>query len=118
MLLLLADENFPLKSVKHLRQIGFDIKHISGELASIKDHEVIEIAIEEDRLILTFDSDFGELIFKLGYRPKGVIYLRLKSYRPEEPGQILEQIFKNQQLEFTGFLTVIDRDKIRQRKIG
>jgi len=117
MLLLLADENFPLKSVNYLNDKGFDIKHICGELASIKDEKVIAIAIEEDRLILTFDSDFGELIFKLGYRPKGVIYLRLKNYRPEEPGVIVEEVFENGTLQFAGYLTVIDRDKIRQRKI-
>ncbi len=61
---LLANENFPLRSVSYLREKGFDIKAIGVESPSIKDREVMEIAMREDRLILTFDRDYGELIFR------------------------------------------------------
>ena len=54
---LLANENFPLKSYKALQEKGYDIKHIGLELPSITDEEVMTIAIEEGRIILTFDSD-------------------------------------------------------------
>ncbi|PHI17954.1 hypothetical protein CEQ90_20460 [Lewinellaceae bacterium SD302] len=119
MLLLLADENFPIASYNYLKGKGYNILHIINEkLDSISDIEVIEFAIKNDRLIITFDSDFGELIYKLGYEPKGVIYFRWKSFKPTDPGIYLDNLIEKEELDFSGFITVIDNDKIRQRKIN
>lgn len=72
---LLANENFPLKNIHYLKSKGFDISSIGTDNPSIKDNVVMDIAIKEERTILTFDRDYGELIFKNNYKPKkGVIY--------------------------------------------
>ena len=114
---LLANENFPLKSVIHLKEKGFDITAIGIDNPSIKDSEVMDIAIREGRLILTFDRDYGELIFKHNYRPeKGVIYLRLDEFQPEHPGQLIENLLSNTELNFDNTITVVDLIGIRQRK--
>ena len=77
----------------------------------------MEIAISEQRTILTFDRDYGELIFRYNYKPeKGVVYLRLDKYEPEEPGIIIESILTNMKIDLTRALTVIDKNGIRQRK--
>ena len=60
---LLADENIPLASIKVLRDFGYDIKAIGEDDKSISDKQVLEIAVKEKRLIVTFDRDYGELIF-------------------------------------------------------
>lgn len=59
-----------------LAEKGYDIIHIGLEFPSVSDEEVIEIAIKQNRIILTFDSDYGTLVFQKGYKPLGVIYLR------------------------------------------
>lgn len=70
----LANENIPVSSVLHLRSIGFDITSIGEDAPGISDTNVMNIAIKENRTIITYDSDYGELIFKYGYKPKaGVI---------------------------------------------
>lgn len=75
---LLADENFPYKSIFCLRDKGYNILSIGIDNPSITDFEIMKIAISEERTILTFDRDYGELIFRWNYKPeKGVIYLRL-----------------------------------------
>lgn len=74
---LLADENFPFQSVQVLKARGYDIKVVGLEYGGITDQEVMQIAMREGRTIVTFDRDYGELIFRRGYRPPaGVIYLR------------------------------------------
>ena len=84
---LLANENFPLASVKILADAGFDIIAVGKDYAGIFDSEVIELAMTEKRTILTFNRDYGELIFRKGYKPQsGVIYLRWDSFQPNEPG--------------------------------
>ena len=114
---LLANENFPLQSVKILEAAGFDIKSVGLDYAGIMDSEVMDIAVSEERVIITFDRDYGELIFKKGYRPKaGVIYLRWDAFQPDEPGKYLIQLFQSTDIKFEEMLTVISETNIRQRK--
>lgn len=116
MRILLADENFPLPSVKELRVNGHDVYAVAELDASIPDELVIEKAIAEGRIILTFDKDFGELVFKNGYRPPaGIIFFRWEHYQPHEPGKFLNTVFENEKLTFDFKITVIDEENIRQR---
>lgn len=87
---LLANENFPIKSIQYLRSKGFDITSIGADNPSIQDYAVMTIAIQEGRTILTFDRDYGELIFKHNYKPpKGVIYL-FKAGKRDPAKEVLE----------------------------
>jgi predicted nuclease of predicted toxin-antitoxin system len=60
----LANENFPRPSTIILRENGFIIKSVQEDYSGISDLEVMKIALELNLIILTFDSDYGELIFK------------------------------------------------------
>lgn len=114
---LLANENFPLSSVKILENNGYDVLFIGRDHSGYLDSEIMEISIKEERTILTFDRDYGELIFKEGFKPsKGVIYIRWHHYFPDEPALYLLKLFKKESYNFDNKLTVIDKDKIRQRK--
>lgn len=114
---LLANENIPLATIYYLRGIGLDIASISEDASGIQDRVVLNIAHEQERTILTFDRDYGELIFKHRLKPAaGVIYLRLDEYTPEEPGKIIEKLIVGSQFDFSNTLTVVDKDGIRQRK--
>ena len=114
---LLANENFPYKSIYYLKEKGYDVLSIGMDNPSILDSEIMKIAIDEERMIMTFDRDYGELIFRHNYKPQqGVIYLRLDKYQPHEPGLIIEEIITNKEIDLTRTLTVIDKNGIRQRK--
>ena len=111
----LANENFPRPSVAFLRTNNIDIVAIAEQSPGISDMEVMRIAINEGRIILTHDSDYGELIFKFGYKPKeGVIYFRISDFEPIGPGKILLELI-HQEINFSNYLTVIDENSIRQR---
>ena len=71
---LLANENIPLASVTYLRTSEFDIKAIGVDNASISDREVVNIAILENRTIITHNRDYGELIFKHGLKPNALVF--------------------------------------------
>ena len=73
----LANENVPLPSVRILQKAGYDVLAITEESPGIEDNEVLAWAVSGKRVILTFDRDYGELIYRLGLTPpSGVIYLR------------------------------------------
>ena len=60
---ILANENIPLDSILLLKERGYDIKSVAIESFGITDKEVLNLSIEEERIIVTFDRDYGELIF-------------------------------------------------------
>jgi predicted nuclease of predicted toxin-antitoxin system len=114
---LLANENFTKASVLLLRSQGYDITSIGEDNPSISDKSVMQIAEIEQRIILTFDRDYGELIYKHNYkREQGIIYLRLKSYAPEEPAKHVDELLKVLKIQTNRSLTVYDGKNVRQRK--
>lgn len=116
MIKFLANENFPLASLKILKLAGFDISYIGTDFKGISENEVIQIAIQENRTILTFDRDYGELIFKKKYKPTaGVIYFRWNEFLPDYPGKYLIELLNSLDISFEGKLTVITKDSVRQK---
>jgi predicted nuclease of predicted toxin-antitoxin system len=80
----LANENFPRPSTQLLRANGFSVKSIQEECSGISDEAVIEMAVASNLIILTFDSDYGELIFKYAKtNPPSVVFFREKGQHPE-----------------------------------
>lgn len=113
----LANENIPSASIRQLRDEGFDVVSIGENFPTIKDEAVILFASMENRIIITFDRDYGELIFKHKLsNSAGVIYLRLQNFQPDEPARILVNLFKSE-MTFEGFFTVVSETDIRQRKL-
>jgi len=78
MMRLLANENFPGDAVTALRQYGHDVAWIRTDSPGISDIEVLERAQRENRIVVTFDKDFGELVFRLRLPAlSGIILFRI-----------------------------------------
>ena len=114
---LLANENIPLRSSQYLEEKGYDILHIGIINPSITDEEVMKLAVEQNRIIITFDRDYSILVFRDGHRPPGVIYLRLQDYLPVYPGEFIHHLIGSGEYEFERQFTVVNENNIRQRKI-
>jgi predicted nuclease of predicted toxin-antitoxin system len=114
----LANENFPYPSIKVLRDNGLEVYSIGEESSGISDEVVLKRAVLEDLIILTFDRDYGELLFK--YRldpPPAIVYFRNKGKVPSDAATMLLEILQNQDLVIQDMFTVISEDGIRQRKL-
>jgi predicted nuclease of predicted toxin-antitoxin system len=74
----LANENFPGAAIEALRAAGNDVAWIRVDAPGSSDPEVLARAAREERVLLTFDKDFGELA-KASPLPArcGVILLRI-----------------------------------------
>lgn len=114
----LANENFPLASVLRLREAGHDITSVVEISAGMKDVIVLDRAAREERILLTFDRDYGELIYRRKLPPpSGVIYLRFAPATPEEPFAMISALCRLAGLRFEGRYTVVDRQRVRQRPL-
>ncbi len=89
---------------------------VSEEHAGMRDADVLKRAVKEKSIILTFDRDYGALIFKHPKLiPEGLVYFRFDPPTPAEPAIILINIMRQKNINFLGHFTVIEEDKIRQR---
>lgn len=76
---LLADENVDGAIVAWLRAAGHDVAWGAESAPTATDREVIERCLVEKRILLTNDLDFGEMVFRQGLTPAGVVLLRLQA---------------------------------------
>jgi predicted nuclease of predicted toxin-antitoxin system len=115
----LANENFPAASVRVLREAGHDVSHAAENLASLEDEIVLQRAHDEQRILITFDRDYGELIFKRRLAaPPGVLYLRFDPDTPVEPAELVLALLCDGGIKLENQFTVLTRDQIRQRPLS
>lgn len=80
---LLLDENQPHSLRGHLRDHGHDATAVGiDDPHALRDSEILSLSLREDRLLITLDTDFGELVFRRGMPHRGVTLLRLRDERP------------------------------------
>ena len=114
----LADENFPLLSCEILKNDQHHLRLAAVEFRGQPDTSILKGAIENEEIILTFDKDFGELIFRNSLTPPpGIILFRLHSFTPDEPALAILKLMREKSFSFIGYFTVIDNDKTRQKKL-
>lgn len=114
---LLANENFPRVAVEALRAHGHDVLWARLEMPGDDDATILSRAQSEDRLILTFDKDFGELAFRHGLpSTSGVILFRCAADLPEVVASRIVEIL-DQQTDWAGFFSVVEAHRVRMRPL-
>lgn len=110
---ILANENFPLEAVEALRNEGHDVMWVRSECPGISDKEVIARAQHENRILITFDKDFGELAFRSGLYPSGgVILFRVNLQSPGFVAAMAVKALKARS-DWVGHFSVIQENRIR-----
>ena len=112
---LLADENIPRLVVEFISSRGHDAIWVGEVAPGIRDQEVLSLATIQRRTLITFDTDFGELVFRLGLdAPFGIILFRLP---PDSPSGIAQSIIRalESQKDWVNRFSVVDENRIRMR---
>lgn len=74
---LLCDANLSPQVVHALSEAGFDVSHVGDhELLTATDPEIFDWAIDNERVIITADSDFGALLALRRTSSPSVVLLR------------------------------------------
>jgi len=114
---LLANENFPAPSIRLLRDRGYDVAAIAEGGGRLADPHVLALAVAEKRWIVTFDRDYGELIFARGFAaPPAVVLFRMRSYRPDDPGRVLAGLL-DADAGFGGQFVIVEDAGLRKRPL-
>ena len=114
----LADENIPSYVISYLRRQGEDVLAIAETSPAISDMEVLALARREQRFLVSFDRDHGDLIFHRGVAPsRGIIFLRFSPPSPESLIPVFSGLISLGEAALDGQFTVISPEGMRQRTL-
>lgn len=113
----LANENFPLGSIRKLRSAGHDVSAVIEIEPGAKDPVVLGRAAAEERILLTFDRDYGMLLYRRGLPAHpGVVYLRFVPETPDEAADAISSLL-SEDIQLETRYTVVERQRVRQRPL-
>lgn len=113
----LADENFPGDAVAALREEGHDVVWTRTDASGLPDDDVLRLAEADERVLLTFDKDFGELASQHHLPVScGIVLFRLPMYDPEAGVRQITQLFISR-ADWAGEFWVVDEQRIRVRPL-
>lgn len=113
---LLLDENIGPVVAGQLREAGYEAVSIFEEMRGVEDSAVLDRAMEEQRVVVTLDRDFGALIFRDSKHHVGVLYLRLRKESAENIAKVLLNALSIHGQELQGKFVVVSDYRIRIRK--
>lgn len=107
------------RTVAYLQNLGHDAAHLNDQnFGRLPDSEILEKARIEERILLTSDLDFGELIAASAAQLPTVIIFRLRNMRPESLNRHMALIFeKHENLLEAGFILSVTEGQIRARAL-
>ena len=113
-----ADECISPIIVDWLRSQGHDVLHILETHRSAKDDFILALAAAENRVLLTEDNDYGDLIFRGNAPPvAGVILLRMLDAPTSERLRRLQVVLHELGERVLGNHVVIGPERTRIRKL-
>jgi predicted nuclease of predicted toxin-antitoxin system len=113
----LADMGVSTRVVEWLRNNGHDAKHLREEgLHRMPNGEIFTKAIHEDRIIITFDLDFGEIVALSKGKRASVILFRLHNTRTSHLLDRLSAVLKDSARSLEeGAVIVVEESRHRVR---
>jgi predicted nuclease of predicted toxin-antitoxin system len=114
---ILADENVPGDAVNALRQLGYDVVWIRTQAPGASDEYILKQAQVENRLVITFDKDFGELAFRRRLpASSGIILFRISMPNPADTVALIVAALQSRS-DWFGYFSVVESDRIRMTPI-
>lgn len=109
----LANENTPRDAVLAARTAGHEVTWMVEVQPGATDDIVLALAQREGRVLITFDKDFGELVFRQGrVASPGVILFRPRLRSPEIVTAFIVTVL-SQPIDWTGHFSVAREGSLR-----
>jgi predicted nuclease of predicted toxin-antitoxin system len=115
----LGDVGVSISTLKALREAGYDAAHLREEdLHRLPDNAILEKALREVRIVLTFDLDFGDLLAASGGRLPSVIIFRLQNQTPSNvTGRLFDLLSAEAERLEAGALIIVEDARYRMRPL-
>jgi predicted nuclease of predicted toxin-antitoxin system len=113
----LADESCDFAVVRALREAAFDAVAVVEHSPGATDDQVIALSVKEQRVPLTEDKDFGQLVFAANRESAGVVFIRFPAGARGALGTRVVDAVRREQDRLVGAFVVIQPHRTRIRRL-
>lgn len=114
----LLDADMPRSSVEVMRSMGLEVEDVRDiGMGSAKDKEIIEYALKNSRIIVTKDTDFGEVL-RYPKHPGAIIFRLPYAFTSMELNKRLKEFFESVRVEeIKDTITIVELSRYRKRSL-
>ncbi|MBA3871237.1 MAG: DUF5615 family PIN-like protein [Anaerolineae bacterium] len=114
---ILVDECCPSAVAFALRSDGHDVEYVAEDAPSTPDKSVLSRALADERIIVTEDRDFCELVFLNKLPTYGIILVRINQAKRQEKIQRVREVFAHHSAELPHAMITLTLTNIRVRSL-
>jgi predicted nuclease of predicted toxin-antitoxin system len=111
----LVDVNVGLAVADSLQNSGHDVTFAGDVDWRMPDTDMLSLAEAEQRIVLTMDTDFGELVYHSRQPHTGVLLLRVPGANREEKIRVVQEIVSRYGDQLPGHFCVYRQGRLRIR---
>lgn len=113
----IVDESTGTTVARYLRDAGHDVVIVVESMPQASDRDILLKAASENRIVITNNKDFGDLVFRSRERNFGVLLLRLKEDVAANRVRVVQMVLEDHAARLAGSFTVASEDNVRIRPI-
>ena len=110
-----ADECCDALLVEGLRHSGVDVLYVKEIAPGAADETVLKMAADQERVLLTEDKDFGELVVRLKLPVYGIVLLRMNPADSHSKLARVRHLLRHHEDRLPGSLVVLSEKRARFR---
>ena len=116
---LLLDQGLPRSTVKHLTALGIKAEHVGNlGMAAATDKAILEMARQQQAVLVTSDADFHALLAISGALEPSVVRVRVEGLKGEAMASVLVQVMTAASVELkAGAVVSVTKSRIRVRSL-
>ena len=111
----LVDESAGRSVVELLREAGHDVSAVHETVPGARDAAILSLASSEERVLVTDDKGFGELVFRTSQTHRGVLLLRLHDESPKNRVRVMTAVLNEYGDRLADGFTVASEAGVRFR---
>ena len=111
----LVDVNIGLAVARSLRDDGHDVVFVGDLDWRMPDADILALAYAEQRIILTMDTDFGELVYHSQQPHAGTLLVRMPGANRDEKTRVVDEIVHHYGDQLTDKFCVYRQGRLRIR---
>ena len=113
----LADAHISVEMVAMIRDLGHDCLAASAIPPRMQDIDVLRMAADDGRVMVTADKDFGELVFVHGLACPGVVLIRIALAAETDRVARVRSVWPTVLSRLPGSFVTITTSSVRARPI-
>ena len=111
----LVDVGVGKKVENWLKGSGFDVLSVRDIDSHAKDSQILRLAVDQQRIVITMDKDFGELVYNNGMHHAGVLILRLEDADSDTKVEVTKKILSEYHDRIESHFCVFQGGRLRIR---